>query len=88
MSDDLDPYKPIACGLYSEYELAIMRRSRLRLAWQDADGAYHIGYLIPLDLYTRQRVEYLMARDHHGQQHEIRLDRIISSDVQEAVTTE
>ena len=88
MSDDLEPYKPIACGLYSEYELAILRRTRLRLAWLDTRGRHHIGYLLPLDLYTRQRVEYLMARDNHAQQHEIRLDRIISSNVREAVANQ
>lgn len=88
MSDDLDPYKPIACGLYSEYELAIMRRIPLRLAWMGVSGQHHIGSLLPLDLYTRERVEYLMARDNQGQHHEIRLDRIISSDVQEAVASQ
>jgi Rho-binding antiterminator len=84
MTDDLDPYKPIACGLYSEYELAIMRRINLRLSWVDAQGLQHIGYVLPLDLYTRKHVEYLMARSIDEQQHEIRLDKIISSNVQEA----
>jgi Rho-binding antiterminator len=85
MSDDLEPYKPIACGLYSEYELAIMRRVKLRLSWVDAQGQQHIGQLLPLDLYTRQHVEYLVARAIDGQRHEIRLDKIISSNVREAV---
>lgn len=83
MSDDKDPYKPIACGLYSEYELAIMRRTRLSLAWIDAQGQQHIGNMLPQDLYTRERVEYLVAQAIDGGQHEIRLDKIISSNVQE-----
>jgi Rho-binding antiterminator len=85
MSDDLDPYKPIACDLHSEYELAIMRRVNLRLSWHDGHGQQHIGYLLPLDLYTRNHVEYLVARAIDGQQHEIRLDRITSSNVREAI---
>jgi len=83
MSDDIEPYKPIACSLHSEYELAIMQRLQLRLSWIDAHGQEHIGNLLPLDLYTRDRAEYLAARNSDGHQHEIRLDRIISSHVQE-----
>lgn len=85
MSDDLEPYKPIACGLHSEYELAIMRRVKLRLSWLDAQGQQHIGNMLPLDLYTRHHVEYLVAQAIDGRQHEIRLDRIVSSNVQEAI---
>ena len=85
MTDDLDPYTPIACGLHSEYELAIMRRISLRLGWRDAGGQQYIGNLLPLDLYARKQVEYLMARAIDGQQHEIRLDKIISSNVREAI---
>lgn len=84
MSDDLEPYTPIACSLHSEYELAIMHRMNLRLAWLDAQGQEHIGKVLPLDLYTRDRVEYLAAQGIDGQQHEIRLDRIVRSNVQEA----
>lgn len=82
MTDDLDPYKPIACGIYSEYELAIIRRLNLRMSWVDAHGQQHIGYVLPLDLYTRDHVEYLMVRAIDGQHHEIRLDKIISCRVQ------
>jgi len=86
MTDDIDPYKPITCGLYSEYELAIMRRIQLRLGWLGDNGQQHIGAVQPLDLYTRQHVEYLLVRSLDKQQHEIRLDRIISSNVREVFT--
>ncbi|MBI1423628.1 MAG: transcriptional antiterminator, Rof [Gammaproteobacteria bacterium] len=85
MTDDIEPYKPIACGLYSEYELAIMRRIHLRLGWVDAQGQQYIGNVLPLDLQTRERVEYLLVRAIDGARHEIRLDKIISSNVREAV---
>ena len=85
MTDDLDPYTPITCGLHSEYELAIMRRVSLRLGWRDAYGQQHIGNVLPLDLYARRQVEYLMARATDGQQHEIRLDKINRSNVREAI---
>ena len=85
MTDDIEPYKPIACGLYSEYELAIMRRTQLRLSWADTQGQQHIGNVLPLDLQTRKRVEYLLVRAIDNTQHEIRLDKIISSNVREAI---
>jgi len=85
MTDDLDPYKPIACDLHSEYELAVMHRVNLRLAWRDQHGQRHIGQLLPLDLRTRNRTEYLVAQTHDGRHHDIRLDRIISTNVSEAI---
>jgi len=79
MTDDLDPYKPIACDVHSEYELAIMRRSRLRLAWYDQRGQRRIGRVLPLDLYCREGIEYLEVQSHDGCRHEIRLDKILSA---------
>lgn len=85
MTDERDPYKPIACGLHSEYELAVMHRVNLRLGWVDIHGQQHIGSLLPLDLCTRKHVEYLVARAHDGRLHEIRLDKINSTNVNEAI---
>jgi len=79
MTDDLDPYKPVACDIHSEYELAIMRRTSLRLAWYDRHGQRRIGRVMPLDLYCRMGIEYLMVQCHKGRRHEIRLDRIMSA---------
>lgn len=86
MTDDNDTYTPIACGTYSEYELAILRHISLRLGWVDEYGQQHIGHVLPLDIYTRDRAEYLRVRNFDKSEHEIRLDRIISSNVQETNT--
>ena len=85
MSDDgdngSDDYKPIACGLYSEYEVAIMHRETLRLHWRDNTGMDHIDRVVPSDLQTRNHCEYLIASDcADGSQLEIRLDHIISKE--------
>ena len=85
MSDDddkgNDDYTPIACGLFSEYEVAIMHGEILRLHWRDASGMDHIDRVLPLDLQTREHCEYLMAEDcADGSRLEIRLDRIISKE--------
>ncbi|HEB60110.1 MAG TPA: transcriptional antiterminator, Rof [Gammaproteobacteria bacterium] len=74
MTDD-DSYRPIDCGRHSELELAIMHRQWLRVAWHE-DGGSHVEALLPRDLETREGVEYLLADNHDGTTHRIRLDRL------------
>lgn len=75
MSDDTG-YTPIDCGIYSSYELAILRGWRLQITWQDPAGMNHIELLRPRDLQTRDHAEYLIAERGDGERVEIRLDRI------------
>ncbi len=78
MSDD---YRPIACEIYSGYELAIMHRQRLRVHWRDADGNHSLGTLMPLDLKTEpSKEEFLFVEDLDGRHFRIRLDRIVSTE--------
>ncbi len=81
MSDDDDNYTPIDCGVYSEYELAIMHRRRLRLHWQDADGIDHVESVMPQDLLTREKSEYLIAERRDGSTLQLRLDHILRAAV-------
>ena len=81
MSED---YTPISCALYSEYELAILRRRMVRMAWRDEGGVCHVEKLSPRDLRTQTGVEYLIAYNATGAQHIIRLDRILKFDPLEA----
>jgi transcriptional antiterminator Rof (Rho-off) len=76
MTDDPDNYQGISCADYSQYELWIMHRQPLTLAWQDQFGHEHIASLLPVDLRTRQHEEFLVARLPEGDTVEIRLDRI------------
>ncbi|MBU1190590.1 MAG: transcriptional antiterminator, Rof [Gammaproteobacteria bacterium] len=72
----MSDYTPIDCDRYSEYELAIMRKWKLRIAWQDVAGLSHIETLLPEDLQTRLGEEFLIATTTHGERMEIRLDQI------------
>lgn len=76
MSDESD-YQPIECSLYSEYEVAIMRRRRWRMHWRDEAGGDHLETLRPTDLQTRQGQEFMYAVTDDGAERCIRLDRII-----------
>ncbi len=70
-------YRPVGCEQHSLYELAIMQRRRLRLAWQDARQASLVGTVSPLDLYTSAGAEFLRVIDAQERIHDIRLDRIM-----------
>ena len=74
-------YTPIDCDLHSEYELRILQQRPLCVRWRDPDGQHHIETLQPLDLVTRNREEFLVAENRQGQQLEIRLDYIATTEV-------
>lgn len=72
----MSDYTPIDCARYSEYELAILRRWKLRIAWRDEAGLSHVEMLRPCDLQTRHGEEFLIAENSSGEQLKIRLDQI------------
>ena len=72
-------YQPIACGLYSQYELAILHRTPLTLSWRGLDGLDHLQTLLPEDLQTCNGEEFLVARNGAGEQFRLRLDRIVAA---------
>jgi Rho-binding antiterminator len=69
-------YQPVDCRVYSGYELAILRRRRLRLTWRDDGDLTRIDTVRPLDLETRGGEEFLLIEDSQGGRRSIRLDRI------------
>ncbi len=73
----MSDYTPIDCGLYSRYELAILRRRRLRLSWRDAGGLARIDTVTPIDLETRSGEEFLVFEQSDGHRLDVRLDRIV-----------
>ncbi len=73
-------YAPIDCGLYSEYELAIVHRQRLRVSWREPDGQLHMELLEPRDLQTRDRAEFMIALNRDAVRRELRLDRIVKAE--------
>jgi len=73
----MNDYRPIDCGLYSEYELAIIRRRPLHLVWAEGNVIFD-RIVLPRDLETRDGAEYLHAEYETGELLTIRLDRIRS----------
>jgi Rho-binding antiterminator len=69
------PYTPVACDLYSRFELAILHRKPLRLAWQTSHCT-KMENIRPLDLRTYRGGEYLIALAANGCHLVLRLDRV------------
>jgi Rho-binding antiterminator len=72
---DTPDYRPIACDLYSEYELAILHRQQLRLTWV-ADNVIYNQVVQPLDLKTENKQEFLLCQTEAGKALRIRLDYV------------
>jgi len=68
-------YKPISCASYDQYEIAIMHRQKMRLAWHE-DNVLFDQIVTPLNLRTAQGSEFLILRTAEGETHEVRLDQI------------
>lgn len=80
MSTDDIIYTPIDCGAYSEYEVAILHQQRLRLTWRDEEGNERTDVVLPRDLTTEDKREFLIASGSDGSPLRIRLDLIRKAD--------
>lgn len=80
-------YHPVACRTYAELEVSILHQVNLRVSWRTVDGQRRLGSLTPLDLFTRNHEEFLVAETSEGLRLEIRLDRITRFEPLKPVTT-
>lgn len=80
-----DHYKPIACGDYDIYEIAIMKQHQLMLEWTSASGAQEKGKVTPLELKIIDGAEYLLYEitDKKSKKNteKLRLDKIKSATI-------
>ncbi|MEJ2317652.1 MAG: transcriptional antiterminator, Rof [Gammaproteobacteria bacterium] len=74
---NMSEYKPVSCDAHSRYELAVMQRTAALVRWQEED-AIREARLVPLDVETKNREEFLIAEDPGQKKLRIRLDRILS----------
>jgi len=82
MSDNNnDDYVPISCDRHSEFELAIMRKQKLRVGWRDPQGSMHLEVLLPQDMMTQNGAEYMIAQSVDGHSYQLRLDYIIQTNI-------
>jgi Rho-binding antiterminator len=69
------PYRPIPCAAHERLEFAALTRQ-----WLDAtvEAGEHTGHwrLRPLDVFTRDGAEWLLAEAESGERLTLRLDRL------------
>ena len=69
-------YQPISCELHSQYELAIMHKNKLALTWLDDGKSISDTNITPVDVKTKNKAEYLIAKTSGQNELIIRLDQI------------
>lgn len=72
-------YKPISCASYEQYEIAIMHRQKMHLAWHENNVLFD-QIVTPINLRTTQGSEFLILRTAEGETRELRLDQIRRAD--------
>ncbi|WP_457664887.1 hypothetical protein [Thiolapillus sp.] len=68
-------YKPIDCGLHSEYEMLAMHRRHVNLRHSGEEGEQVLKGRV-VDVFTHQQAEFLKLQLAGGETVDIRLDRI------------
>jgi len=73
-------YQPIACASYESYEMAILRRNRLRIEYRVGDELRK-EIVNPVDLKTDNGQEFLVVIHPDDNTSRIRLDQIVTAEV-------
>ena len=73
----VDKYTPIPCEVYGNYELAILRRSGMRVCWRGSRKQLRIDSGVLVNIRTRCQGEFLVLRKRSGIHAVMRLDRIV-----------
>lgn len=68
-------YSPIACALWDEWELAILKKTEMAIAYLNDAGQKESVHAVPVDLITRDKAEFLII-ELDGDRKEIRLDQL------------
>ena len=76
MANSNEHYQPVSCELHSQYELAIMHKSKLELSWLSGGELVTETNVQPLDVKTENKAEYLVAVTEKNENLLLRLDQI------------
>ena len=71
----MSDYRPIACSDHDRLEFAALKRQWLEVS-VTAGGRAGRQRLLPLDVYTRDGAEWLLAETESGEQLTLRLDSL------------
>jgi len=71
------PYQPVSCDLHSQYELAIIHKSKLQLVYKTENNSTIADVVTPIDVQIKNKAEYLIALSSANKNLYIRLDYIL-----------
>ena len=54
-------YRPIACALHDEFEIAVMRKKSISIQWRDEKGGINQGVVLAKDLLVKNKEEFLLV---------------------------
>ncbi|MFI0374696.1 MAG: transcriptional antiterminator, Rof [Candidatus Thiodiazotropha sp.] len=74
-----EKYEPVACAHHETYQYAVMRKLMLDLCWHDEADVKHRARVLPIDVVTRDRAEFLVLKQKDGSIESVRLDRIVAA---------
>lgn len=74
-----DDYRPLACSQHETYEHAVLKQSMLDINWYDEGGDRHRARVVPIDVVTCDRAEYLVVKQKDKVIRSIRLERILEA---------
>jgi Rho-binding antiterminator len=73
---DESKYISVACGLYESIELAVIRKSMIRLNYKTSDGNLSEISDQPINLISKNKAEFVLLKSGL----EIKLDKILTID--------
>jgi Rho-binding antiterminator len=77
MKEIIPLYQPISCELHSQYELAIMHKNKLYLSWLKDGEVVTETNVTPVDVQTKNKAEFLIAKTASQNGLCLRLDHIL-----------
>jgi transcriptional antiterminator Rof (Rho-off) len=69
-------YRPIACALHDEFEIAVMHKKPISIRWHDEKGGINQGVVLAKDLLVKNKEEFLLVVTRDKNELCIRLDKI------------
>ncbi len=72
----MSDYKPIPCGLHEQYQYAVLEKRWLNLVWQVEMGDRQSAVVLPKDVFTQNKQEFIRVAIDGDWEVEIRLDHI------------
>lgn len=77
MSSGNSSYQPVNCAVHDQYERLVITAKACEIAWFDGEKKWAEHQVRLLDVYTKDKAEYIRLRNSQGEDFVVRLDQVI-----------